>query len=145
MAIDVKIVKVHPDAKLPTKAEAGSNGYDVYSVEDGCLLLNGRKGFSTGIKLELPPGYVCLVCPRSGMALKSGITVLNGPGVLDASYRGILGVILVSHSDTPFEVKKGDRIAQVLFVKTEDANFLECEALSDTVRGAGGFGSSGIR
>jgi dUTP pyrophosphatase len=141
--IDVRFVKTTLDAKVPTKAEIGSNGYDVYSIEDGCLLLNGRKCFSTGIKLELPPGYVCMVCPRSGMALKAGITVLNGPGVLDQSYRGILGVILVSHSDVPFDVKKGDRIAQILFVKTEDANFIECQALSETSRNEGGFGSSG--
>jgi len=145
MAIDVKIVKAVPDAKLPTKAEAGSNGYDVYSVEDGCLLSGARKAFPTGLKIELPQGYVCWVCPRSGMALKAGITVLNSPGTVDYSYRGIVGVILVNHSDVPFDVKKGDRIAQILFVKTEDANFIECDTLSDTVRGEGGFGSSGKR
>lgn len=142
--IGIKIVKDCPDAKLPTKADPGSNGYDVCSVEETILYPGDRQLLSTGLRLELPAGYACLVCPRSGMAIKFGISVLNSPGVLDVSYRGILGVILINHGEFQFPVRKGDRIAQVLFVKTEDASFEQYAELGETERGSGGFGHSGI-
>lgn len=145
--ISVKYAKANPDSKFPTKAEDGSNGYDVYSVEDGVIEPDERKAFDTGLKIELPKGYACLVIPRSGNAIKAGITVVNSPGLIDFSYRGLCKVLLINHSKDVFNVKKGDRIAQWIFVKTEDVHAIEVTEteLSVTKRGEGGFGSTGVR
>ena len=97
----------------------------------------------TGLYIELPEGYEAQVRPRSGLALKYQITVLNSPGTIDADYRGEIGVILMNHSDTPFIIEPGDRIAQLVFNKVEQAEFIEVEELSKTERGKGGFGHTG--
>ena len=97
----------------------------------------------TGLYIELPEGYEAQVRPRSGLALKYQITVLNSPGTIDADYRGEIGVILINHSDTPFIIEPGDRIAQLVFNKIEQAEFIEVEELSKTERGKGGFGHTG--
>lgn len=99
----------------------------------------------TGIFLEIPIGYEAQVRPRSGLALKKGVTVLNTPGTIDADYRGEVGVILVNISNQPFVINDGERIAQLVFAKVEQAEFLEVEELSSTERGAGGFGSTGVK
>lgn len=99
----------------------------------------------TGIFLEIPVGYEAQVRPRSGLALKKGVTVLNTPGTIDADYRGEVGVILVNISNQPFVINDGERIAQLVFAKIEQAEFLEVEELSSTERGAGGFGSTGVK
>ncbi len=99
----------------------------------------------TGIFLEIPAGYEAQVRPRSGLALKKGVTVLNTPGTIDADYRGEVGVILVNISNQPFVINDGERIAQLVFAKVEQAEFFEVEELSSTERGAGGFGSTGVK
>jgi dUTP pyrophosphatase len=99
----------------------------------------------TGIFLEIPVGYEAQVRPRSGLALKKGVTVLNTPGTIDADYRGEVGVILVNISNQPFVINDGERIAQLVFAKVEQGEFLEVEELSSTERGASGFGSTGVK
>ncbi|MEM4637893.1 MAG: dUTP diphosphatase [Candidatus Woesearchaeota archaeon] len=141
--IKVKILKVDKELPTPKYAHYGDAGMDVYSAEDYILKPGERKIFSTGLKFEIPEGYELQVRPRSGLAAKYGITVLNSPGTLDFQYRGILGVILINHSKEDFEVKKGDRIAQIVFNKFETAELVEVDELSETERGEGGFGSTG--
>lgn len=132
------------DAKTPTKATNGSGAYDLYSTEATVLPAEERTAFGTGLAMEIPEGYVGLVCSRSGLALEQGIAVLNAPGIVDADYRGEVKAIVINHSTTqPLVVSKGDKIAQILFVKAEDVNFEDVEELSSTERGVGGFGSTG--
>ncbi|MBC5838460.1 dUTP diphosphatase [Flavobacterium muglaense] len=99
----------------------------------------------TGLFIELPIGYEAQVRPRSGLAFKNGITVLNAPGTVDADYRGEIGVILVNLSNQPFEIQNGERIAQLIIAKHERANWIEVQELSETSRGEGGFGSTGVK
>jgi dUTP pyrophosphatase len=141
--INVKILKVDKELPTPKYAHHGDAGMDVYSAEDYVLKPSEKKIFSTGLKFEIPEGYELQVRPRSGLAAKYGITVLNSPGTLDFQYRGILGVILINHSKEDFEVKRGERIAQIVFNKFETAELIEVDELSETTRGEGGFGSTG--
>jgi dUTP pyrophosphatase len=104
-----------------------------------------RKLIPTGIFMEIPEGYECQVRPRSGLALKKGITVLNSPGTIDADYRGEVGVILINLSSENVVIEPSERIAQLVFAKVEQANWIVSENLSETVRGAGGFGSTGLK
>jgi dUTP pyrophosphatase len=134
--------KEHPDAIIPTKAEPEATGYDLSSVEDVVIEPGEHKLVSTGLKWEAK-GYDLSIRPRSGLAAKNMITVLNTPGSVDSSYRGILKVILINHSKTPFKVEKGMRIAQAVFHKVENVVIGELEELSDTIRGEGGMGSTG--
>lgn len=143
MMIKTKILKVDKGLPTPKYAHDGDAGMDVYSAEDYVLKPGERKVFSTGLKFEIPEGYEIQIRPRSGLAAKYGITVLNSPGTLDYQYRGILGVILINHGDADFEVKKGERIAQIVFNKFESSELIEVDELSETVRGEGGFGSTG--
>lgn len=99
----------------------------------------------TGLFLELPQGIECQVRPRSGLAFKNGITVLNAPGTIDADYRGEVGVILINLSNEEFTIQDGERIAQLVFAKHEQVEFIEVQTLSETERGAGGFGSTGVK
>lgn len=99
----------------------------------------------TGLFLEIPEGFECQVRPRSGLALKKGITVLNSPGTIDADYRGEVGVILINLSDETFVVENGERIAQLVFAEYKQAKWIETEVLTETERGAGGFGSTGVK
>ena len=132
---------------LPKYQTIASAGMDLHANLDEIITLKPgeRKLIPTGLFIELPVGYEAQVRPRSGLALKKGITVLNTPGTIDADYRGEIGVILVNISNEPFVINDGERIAQLVFARVEQAEFLEVEELSSTERGAGGFGSTGVK
>jgi len=132
---------------LPAYATAGSAGVDLKAniASDLTLRPLSRALVPTGLFLEIPEGYECQIRPRSGLAAKHGITVLNTPGTIDSDYRGEVKVILVNLSDQPFVVKPGERIAQAVFAKVERIELVEVESLSETNRGEGGFGSTGVK
>ena len=127
----------------PVYAKPGDAGADLKSTEDLVVPAGGRQLVKTGIKIAMPDGYVGLVHPRSGLAAKHGITVLNTPGTVDAGYRGEIMVTLLNTSNEPFEVRRGDRIAQLLFQRIDRADFIAVSELPESARGDGGFGSSG--
>ncbi|MDG1384712.1 MAG: dUTP diphosphatase [Flavobacteriaceae bacterium] len=131
--------------KLPEYETGASAGMDLCANSTETVILKPleRAIIKTGLFIELPVGIEAQVRPRSGLAAKHGITVLNSPGTVDADYRGEIGVILVNLSDTDFKIENGERIAQLVIAKHERADWLEVEQLSDTVRGEGGFGSTG--
>lgn len=141
--IKVKIAKTSNDAILPKYATSQDAGCDLYGIEDVVLKPGERISIKTGIKIEIPIGYYGRVAPRSGLAFKNGIDTLAG--VIDAGYRGEIGVILINHGKEDFKIEKGNRIAQMIFEKIDQAEFEEVEELSTTDRGDGGFGSSGIK
>ena len=128
---------------LPTYANWDDAGMDLYASEDVRIGPGGRQLVSTGLKLAIPVGVVGLIHPRSGLAAKRGLTVLNAPGTIDSGYRGEIQVIMYNTSSIPQEIRKGDRIAQIVFQHYIKANLVQVEDLSDTERGAGGFGSTG--
>lgn len=132
---------------LPSYETEASAGLDVRANLDAPIELRPfqRALVKTGIFMEIPTGYECQVRPRSGLAFKHGITVLNAPGTIDADYRGELGVILINLSDENFIVNDGERVAQLVFAKVEQADWIVAETLSETHRGEGGFGSTGIK
>jgi dUTP pyrophosphatase len=129
---------------LPAYQSQDAAGADlVAAVDEDVILAPGeRRLVPTGIAIALPQGYEAQVRPRSGLALKQGVTVLNTPGTIDADYRGEIGVILINHGDAPFTVRRGDRIAQMVVAPVVQADFRE-SALNETARGTGGFGSTG--
>jgi dUTP pyrophosphatase len=131
--------------ELPTYETIGSAGLDIRAFIEESITLKPleRKLIKTGLFLEIPLGYECQVRPRSGLALKKGITVLNSPGTIDADYRGEVGVILINLSQETVVIESGERIAQLIFAKVEQAEWNEVETLSETERGEGGFGSTG--
>ena len=126
-----------------TYAHEGDAGADLRSVEDTIITPNSRILVHTGLHMAIPAGYVGMVCPRSGSALKQGVTVLNAPGIVDSGYRGEVGVILLNTSEQTVTVRKGDRIAQMVFVPYAHMAFEHAESLPETDRGEGGFGSTG--
>lgn len=134
------------DLPLPKYESALAAGIDLPACIDEPLTLapGERKLIPTGLKLAIPAGYEGQVRSRSGLALKHGLTVLNSPGTIDADYRGELGVILINLGDKHFEIERGMRIAQLVFARVEQAELVPVAALSDTERGAGGFGHSGV-
>ena len=142
-------VRIINQSKNPLPAyETGlSAGMDVRANLDEPVILKTleRALIKTGLFLEIPEGYECQVRPRSGLAFKKGITVLNSPGTIDADYRGEVGVILVNLSSEPYTVEHGERIAQLVFAKVKQAKWIEVEKLSETERGVGGFGSTGVK
>jgi dUTP pyrophosphatase len=129
----------------PAYETADSAGMDLPAAVDGELVLvpGGRALVATGFAIALPAGYEAQVRPRSGLALKHGVTVLNTPGTIDADYRGEVGVILINHGDTPFTVRRGDRIAQMVVAPVVQVAWQATETLDETGRGSGGFGSTG--
>ena len=127
----------------PKFANPGDAGADLRSRESKTLRAGARENFATGVSIAIPNGYVGLVHPRSGLAAKYGITVLNAPGTIDAGYRGEILVTLLNTSDLDFEVAAGDRIAQIVFQKFEAVEFISVSQLPDSHRGANGFGSTG--
>ncbi|MGH7710449.1 MAG: dUTP diphosphatase [Gemmatimonadaceae bacterium] len=132
------------ETPLPARATSGSAGYDVCSAEtDFVLPPGGRRAVATGLIFELPLGMEMQVRPRSGLALKHGITLPNAPGTLDSDYRGELQVIMLNHGSDPVEIRCGDRIAQLVFARYEVPDIEETSELSETGRGIGGFGSTG--
>lgn len=140
----IHFVKEHEDAILPTYATAGAAGADIYSVKDYKVPPGEHTLIDTGLKCSIPAGYEIQVRPRSGLALKNRITVLNSPGTVDSDYTGKLGVILMNHSDLVFSVKAGDRIAQIVVAPVTQAQFEWAVETKETERGAGGFGSTGV-
>lgn len=142
----VKIKLLHPDAKLPEKQHILDAGFDLFAVESVSLYRHGDRALvDCGFAIELPPGYEAQIRPRSGLANKNGITVVNSPGTIDATYRGSVKVGLVMISDEwKYVVNPGDRIAQMVIQKLPEIE-LECvEELSETERGTGAFGSTGL-
>ena len=135
--------RIHPDAVLPSYAHPGDAGMDVRSVEDLVIPAGGRVLVHTGLVAVIPEGYELQVRSRSGLALKSGVAVLNSPGTVDAGYRGGIGVILANFGDGGFVVKKGDRVAQLVAAPVTVAEIFETDSVDATDRGAGGFGSTG--
>jgi len=138
----------HAEGLAPPAYEtAGSAGMDLRAAvaEDGPVTLapGARALVPTGLKIALEPGYEAQVRPRSGLALKHGLTCLNSPGTIDSDYRGEVGVILINHGQDPFVIRRGERIAQLVIARHEQAAMLEVETLDETARGAGGFGSTG--
>ena len=128
---------------LPKYAKHGDAGMDICSAEDTHIPAFGWKAVPTGIYIELPEGYECQIRSRSGLAAKFGMQVLNSPGTIDSGYRGEIKVILKNSDHRPYEVKSGDRIAQMVFAPVTTAIFTEVAELSDTERGEGGLGSTG--
>ena len=145
VSIGVKRLPGSEDLALPEHATAHSAGVDLLAAlsEDFVLQPGARTVVPTGLSIELPPGFEAQVRPRSGLALKHGITVLNSPGTIDADYRGEIGVILINHGQEPFTVTRGMRIAQMLVAPVIQARWQEVEELDETARGSGGFGSTG--
>jgi dUTP pyrophosphatase len=140
----LKFRRIHPDAALPSYAHEGDAGMDVRSVEDVEIAPGSRALVHTGLVMMLPPGWEAQVRPRSGLALKHGVTVLNTPGTIDAGYRGEVGVILANFGEGPFKVAKGDKVAQIVVAPVERAEIVESAELDETERGSGGFGSTGV-
>lgn len=145
MTIPVKVKRLPHGEGLPLPAYAtpGAAGMDVVSAEDVTLAPGARHAVATGLALAIPQGYEIQVRPRSGLALKHGITVPNTPGTIDSDYRGELKVILINHGPEPFVIARGDRIAQLVLAPVVQAVWDEVEELDATARGAGGFGSTG--
>lgn len=141
--VKIKVQKIHPDAIIPKYAHSGDAGVDLHSCEDYILKSKERRLISTGLKVEIEKGYEMQIRPRSGLALKHGVSVLNTPGTIDSGYRGNVGVILINTSDKDYEIKKGDRIAQAVINKLENVVIEEVDGLADSSRGDGGFGSTG--
>ena len=143
--LDLPVLRLDPDLPLPAYARAGDAGVDLVAREDVTLApAGGRALVATGIAIALPEGYAGLVQPRSGLAFKHGVTVLNTPGLIDSGYRGELKVCLINHDPTePFEVTRGERIAQLVVQAVENVNFVEVDSLDESERGDKGFGSSG--
>ena len=127
----------------PLYATPGSAGCDLIASEEVTLPPGKWSAVSTGLYLEIPRGYVAQVCPRSGLALKHGVSVLNAPGIIDSDYRGEVKVLLVNHDSLRYTVKKGDRIAQLVFMPVVQAQMKFIDQLTETDRGEGGFGSTG--
>lgn len=144
--IEVQIKRLDKDLPIPQYAKSGDAGVDIYARID-CTLAPGQRAMvPTGIAIALPDGYVCFAHPRSGLAAKHGISIVNAPGTIDAGYRGEVQIILINtDTQNTFEIKRGDRIAQLVFQKVEHANFHEVEELPDSERGRDGFGSTGSK
>lgn len=128
---------------LPAYATAGAAGMDVVSAEEVVIGPGGRYPVATGLAVAIPHGYEIQVRPRSGLALKHGITVPNTPGTIDSDYRGELKVLLINHGAEPFTIARGDRVAQLVVAPVVQGSWLEVDALDETARGEGGFGSTG--
>ena len=145
LGLPVAVVRLDPGLPLPSYAHPGDAGADLMSTVDLTLAPGERALVPTGIALALPEGYVALVHPRSGLAARHGLSIVNTPGTIDAGYRGEVKVLLVNHDRTqPVELRRGDRIAQLVVQRVERAVFTEVPALPESVRGAGGYGSTGV-
>jgi dUTP pyrophosphatase len=142
--VKLKIKKLKNEAQIPSYQTKEAAGFDLHSIEDVVLKPGERKLIGTGLAFEIEYGYEVQIRPRSGLAYKHGITVLNTPGTIDSDYRGEIKVLLINHSNDAFEIKKGDRIAQAVVAPVIQAEIVEVEELSETKRGEGGFGSTGV-
>ena len=146
MKVQIRRLPHGRDLPLPKQASGGSAGFDLRAAIDRPLTLasGARALVPTGLALEIPPGWEGQVRPRSGLALRHGLTVLNAPGTIDSDYRGEVGVILVHHGQEPVTINRGDRIAQLVCARVEVVEWEEVASLGDSERGTGGFGSSGM-
>lgn len=142
--VDLPLQRLHPDAVTPTYAHPGDAGMDLVSVEQVTLQPGQRHAVATGWAMAIPEGWVGLVHPRSGLALRAGLTVVNAPGTIDAGYRGEVKVILVNLGAEPVTIEPGDRVAQLLLQQVGQAAVVEVADLDATARGSGGFGSTGV-
>ena len=140
----VKFRRIDPSATLPSYAHPGDAGMDIRSMEELTIEPGARSLVHTGLVMILPQGYEAQVRPRSGLALKNGVTVLNTPGTIDAGYRGEVGVILANFGSEPFRVEKGSKIAQIVVAPCTRAEIEETVEVDATERGEGGFGSTGV-
>jgi dUTP pyrophosphatase len=141
---ELRVRRLHPDARLPVRAHDDDAGYDLHALQDARIDPGARARIPTGIAIELPAGHAGLVLPRSGLAARHGIAIVNAPGLIDAGYRGELQVLLLNTDrDAAFEIAAGDRIAQLVIVAVSAPQVVEVDALAATLRGEGGFGSSG--
>ena len=140
----VKFRRIDPSATLPSYAHPGDAGMDIRSMEELTIEPGARSLVHTGLVMILPPGYEAQVRPRSGLALKNGVTVLNTPGTIDAGYRGEVGVILANFGSEPFRVEKGSKFAQIVVAPCTRAEIEETVEVDATERGEGGFGSKGV-
>ncbi|AKA69862.1 dUTP diphosphatase [Clostridium scatologenes] len=143
--IQVKVIKVNEMAKLPEYAHEGDAGMDLFSTEEVVIPPSKTTLIHTGIKIELPRNTEAQIRPRSGLALKHSITVLNTPGTIDEGYRGEIGVILINHGKLPFKVEKNMKIAQMVVKPIIRVSILEVGELSESERAEGGFGSTGVK
>ena len=143
VTVKVRVKRLSPDAKIPKAAKAGDVAFDLYSTIDYELRPGERFAVPTGIAVEIPPGYEGQVRPRSGLALKEGVTVLNTPGTIDSGYRGEVHTIMMNHGRESFKITKDMRISQLAIRPVPEVEFVEVDELSDTERGEGGFGSTG--
>lgn len=140
----LQVRRLHPEARLPTRAYPSDAGLDLYAVETVTLKAGGRASVGTGIALEIPGGRAGLVLPRSGLAARHGIALVNAPGLIDAGYRGELRVLLLNTDrQEAFTITQGERIAQLVLVRIEAPEVAEVHELAFSERGSGGFGSSG--
>jgi dUTP pyrophosphatase len=139
----LKIKKLNKEAVIPAYQTKEAAGFDLHSIEDVIIKPGERKLIGTGLAFEIEFGYEVQIRPRSGLAYKHGITVLNTPGTIDSDYRGEIKVLLINHGSEAFEIKEGERIAQAVIAPVVQAEIVEVEELNETDRGAGGFGSTG--
>jgi len=139
----LKVKKLSEDAKLPTRGTPQAAGWDLYSIEDKNIRTQSLEVFSTGLSIAVPVGFELQIRPRSGMAFKHQVTVLNTPGTVDSDYRGEIKIMLFNFGPDLVEIRKGDRIAQAVLNRHEVIEFESCQELPETERGPGGFGHTG--
>ena len=143
---ELRVMKLRDDAVLPSRAHTGDAGFDLTACEEITIGVGERAAVGTGIAVEIPVGHAGLVVPRSGLALRHGISMVNSPGVIDAGYRGEVRLLLLNtDNESAFTVEPGMRVAQLLVVPVADVKLVETDEVTATDRGAGGFGSSGLR
>jgi len=143
---EIAIQRLDPELPLPTYAHPGDAGADLVSAIDLVLEPGERALVPTGIAIALPEGYAAFVHPRSGLALRHGLSIVNAPGTIDAGYRGQIKVLLINHDPAEaVTIDRGDRIAQLVVQRVERATFIEADSLDDSARGAGGYGSTGVQ
>ncbi|NOZ80809.1 MAG: dUTP diphosphatase [DPANN group archaeon] len=143
---NVKInVVVASDGKMPSYAHPGDAGMDLFSVEEAILAPMERRLVSTGVRMEIPPGYEAQIRPKSGLAVKHGISIVNTPGTIDAGYRGEVKVIMINLGTEPYPIKKGSKIAQMVINRVEMAEMTAVDVLEESSRNEGGFGSTGTK
>lgn len=141
--IDLQFIRTHPNAKRPTRAHPTDAGLDFYALEDATLYVGQRVAVDTGIAVAIPTGHVGKLYGRSSLGANHGVTLANAVGIIDADYRGSIVAVLANHGQVPYYVHAGDRIAQLVVEPIVTPTVVEVEALPGTVRGSGGFGSSG--
>lgn len=141
----LKVKRISPDAIMPKYIHGTDSGMDVFSVEDKIIHPSETCLIKTGLKIELPPNTEAQIRPKSGIALKNSVTVLNTPGTIDEGYTGEICIILINHGNSPYKVNKGEKIAQMVIMPVIRVTLEEVDEIGDTSRGEGGFGSTGLK